>query len=451
MFTCIKCGKEFSIEKYLNQHYKRKTPCDKKDIHKCNICLKEFASKSSLSYHQNNRKTPCKKVDPILENYELRLENERLQHANIINNINTTNNNQIYNIHINGGDKYYKNQVLNQISDTFKVKGEEISRLMLQHDHDDENEFKNITIFTDIIIKICFNIQRPENWRFVYDKIAELLKIKINNSIVEFPDHFPEMIYIIYKYVVQYKELDPDIIEFYKKYITNYENNNYSGIDNKKFINECYEILKAQYMNMITIIDQRLKNNEVEVLPIKPIIEFKLNRFGGEDLSIMQLKAKNYKGAILIIMANDNNYDETHNFKYRRLRCNYNDLPSYDLFIYLIKIIYMNKKENKTIKYVGNSLYVYNGETWDCNVENELDTIFKKIHQFIYEFKIHIPDELIDFHKEKYDKTYNCYDSDDDSIEEVKDHFNEKYKLMLRYVLTDDKFDKMVNHFIKPI
>jgi hypothetical protein len=29
-FKCIKCGKDFANKKYLNQHYKRKTPCDKK-------------------------------------------------------------------------------------------------------------------------------------------------------------------------------------------------------------------------------------------------------------------------------------------------------------------------------------------------------------------------------------------------------------------------------------
>ena len=213
MYPCIKCGKEFKIKYELDRHYKRKTPCDQDKIYECDRCLKIFQNSSNLKRHLN-RKTFCKKVDALLKIHELELENEKLKHVNTIKNI-TNNNNQIYNICFNEGDRYYKNQILNQVSDNFRIDGPELSKLMLPPHHDDMNDLKNITLFTDIIIKICFNIQRPENWRFIYDKITELLKIKINDDIMEFPDHFPEMIYIIYKHVINYKDLDKDIIDFY--------------------------------------------------------------------------------------------------------------------------------------------------------------------------------------------------------------------------------------------
>lgn len=55
-FVCKKCEKGFSEERYLQQHLKRKTPCDKKFI--CPKCRKSFGNDYTLKNHLN-RITPC--------------------------------------------------------------------------------------------------------------------------------------------------------------------------------------------------------------------------------------------------------------------------------------------------------------------------------------------------------------------------------------------------------
>lgn len=84
MYQCVKCQKQFKNKFDLTRHYDRKKPCDQTIIHKCDNCLKEFSTKLNLTNHQNRQK-PCKKVDPIMENYELKLENERLKNKIVTN------------------------------------------------------------------------------------------------------------------------------------------------------------------------------------------------------------------------------------------------------------------------------------------------------------------------------------------------------------------------------
>jgi len=64
--TCKKCGKKFKTYRYLDQHKRRKIPCDR--VLKCDKCDKVFDSSSHLQQHLN-RKTPCvpEEIPVILE------------------------------------------------------------------------------------------------------------------------------------------------------------------------------------------------------------------------------------------------------------------------------------------------------------------------------------------------------------------------------------------------
>ena len=65
-FKCIKCGKVFKLEKYFNQHNRRKTPCGIVEVNnnspnKCIYCNRTYSNKYTLARHhkfctiKNNR------------------------------------------------------------------------------------------------------------------------------------------------------------------------------------------------------------------------------------------------------------------------------------------------------------------------------------------------------------------------------------------------------------
>jgi hypothetical protein len=56
-FTCEKCGKEFTTHKTLQNHYKRKIPCNREL--RCDKCGKTFDKLSNYKRHTTNRKTLC--------------------------------------------------------------------------------------------------------------------------------------------------------------------------------------------------------------------------------------------------------------------------------------------------------------------------------------------------------------------------------------------------------
>lgn len=65
-FICNKCNKGFVEDRYLQQHLKRKTPCNKEHI--CSKCNKVFESGKLLLRHLN-RKTPCALEEiPVITN-----------------------------------------------------------------------------------------------------------------------------------------------------------------------------------------------------------------------------------------------------------------------------------------------------------------------------------------------------------------------------------------------
>lgn len=64
--VCQKCGKEFTQERYLQNHLNKKVPCDKK--HKCVKCNKEFPSNSALSAHLN-KITSCVPKETLMTDF----------------------------------------------------------------------------------------------------------------------------------------------------------------------------------------------------------------------------------------------------------------------------------------------------------------------------------------------------------------------------------------------
>ncbi len=73
-FKCNKCDKEFTTKSNLNQHFKKKIPCDKeKEKPQCDICLQYFYDERSLKYHKNKKK----KCKPAVE--RLTKENNQLR------------------------------------------------------------------------------------------------------------------------------------------------------------------------------------------------------------------------------------------------------------------------------------------------------------------------------------------------------------------------------------
>ncbi len=73
-FKCNKCDKEFTTKSNLNQHFKKKIPCDKeKEKPQCDICLQYFYDERSLKNHKNKKK----KCKPAVE--RLTEENNQLR------------------------------------------------------------------------------------------------------------------------------------------------------------------------------------------------------------------------------------------------------------------------------------------------------------------------------------------------------------------------------------
>jgi hypothetical protein len=194
-------------------------------------------------------------------------------------------------------------------------------------------------------------------------------------------------------------------------------------------------------MEMILLIDARLKSTTIEAAPAEPIIEFKLNEFQQEDLSLLIKRVSTFRAVIDGIAKNENDfyYDEKTKFRYRSLRCTFAELPEYDLFLFVIRIIYHMKKENRTIKYEDKSFMTYNkGEWHSVEFIQLIKFVFIKIHDCFLEYDIELPQSLIDNFKITYDE------DEDEIMEPLK-----KYNLMLRYFFTDPEFERMSRHPVR--
>ena len=83
MFKCLKCNKEFKYESKLNEHNKRKIPCNTpKKEYKCNICKLQF----KCPYDQNKHE----KTQKHITNYNIYNSNVQIGDNNLQNIINLT-------------------------------------------------------------------------------------------------------------------------------------------------------------------------------------------------------------------------------------------------------------------------------------------------------------------------------------------------------------------------
>lgn len=433
-FKCMYCYKEFKYKYYLDRHYNRKNSCNMVENTRCFICLKDFSSKDALKKHMN-KQTQCQ---PMINT------------QNTINGNHNVINNKIYVNYINRGDKEYKEQIMHQIVDQFKITNCLLIKLALSSDNDENDNLNNPVDCTNLINAICMNIHTPENWRFIYDNMSRILKIQVNNNVVDFEDNFLEFVYRLYKEVVNcqfVKDIDPKLIGFYTKFIDDYENNIYEDLNINEFLNQCQQTIFGCYMELINELDAQVKGKGV--IGPKPIGTL-INMFDKEDLTIVnQTQTKTIK---LILNKIRYGYGNINNYQYKSLKCTFDELMIYDIFIRLFRTIYIDNKNNTTIQYINGNFRIYqknkNGKKWVIiRYDLLLIMIFIKFKEFNKLHEIYLPDMLLN---EFQIKRIECDDSDSDSDSKKDQPFDlnhlSKFKKMLKYMLQDSELTNMCDH-----
>lgn len=442
---CFKCNKTFRDMCDLKRHQERKKLCIDDISYQCNNCFKSFTTNQQLTNHMN-KKTPC------LTNTTI---NSHHHNSNSYNNTIHI----INNYHINGGDKEYKRVIMSQIVEKFKFTSINLIRLAVSNDKKDN--LNNICDIVNLINVICFDINESNNWRFIYDNMNKILKMKVKNRVVDFKDNFLEFVYNLYKEVIQsnfIKESNSDIIVHYANFIEEYENHKYDDLNINEFLNECHTQLECSYKNLVTNLDDRIKNKDNNKKQHTPTIigDYLLSLFGEEDMMIQLNKQTQCKQAIKFIVdgvfEKDIYYDPDQEFAYKSLQCTFKDVAIYEVFIYLFKMIYLIHKPNGTIRYMNKSLQVYlkgkQFKQWkNISIQNLLTTVFKKMHEFNDKNGIRLTPKLYDEYQIKYEEDSDDSDNDSNKRSEIADmdHLH-KYELMIKYLLSDNKFDSMTSH-----
>lgn len=224
---CVKCGKEFSTKSNLNQHLKRKIPCDKTTNLDCKKCNKVFFSEFNLKRHLN-RKTPCipknkeiddkikiieaevKKEITILEakaKFSLEIEKEKTKRKELSSKSNTTSNNVINSNNITTNTSTINNIIINNFRDNTQNAREILGKLSLddfrylvdsnmgvkgtienifRHFYNNPNFPENRAISIPDISKKEFSIYLDDMWKKVqYDEIRR----PIINQLIQTIDH----------------------------------------------------------------------------------------------------------------------------------------------------------------------------------------------------------------------------------------------------------------------
>jgi len=248
MYKCELCNKEFDRKYNLQQHLKRKIACN--NIIQCSNCLNQFKTKQGLLRHKD-RKNPCEKVNLEQENKKLKEKIEQLEKTStraITNNNtnNTTNNNiniQLDKLYIttdsfkeikkilkysNGLNQLCYNDIIQQAN----LLVDENTKSTIKMCKDTENNFtleKNYNhLKSDMIMKfvklLCFNINNPENWIFIYDYLFKKMKVKINNNLEDINNQLILIVYTMIKGLI-IKDTKKELHESYYIFIDRYENN----------------------------------------------------------------------------------------------------------------------------------------------------------------------------------------------------------------------------------
>jgi hypothetical protein len=200
-YICEKCGKVFKKQCNLYTHLKRKRPCVEvanrgaEDVPpKCDMCNKDFSTKSSLTRHKKVCKQ--KKAHANSDNSEIlkrlaRLEREleetkkqlaevsdktptQTNITNVINNINNTNNGNMTNITIIGD---YKNPDMTGIAFDKALMDNaknycDIHRIFIERIYFNENYPKNFSI--TMANDAAFVVRDNEEWKKYGDANAKL-------------------------------------------------------------------------------------------------------------------------------------------------------------------------------------------------------------------------------------------------------------------------------------
>jgi len=432
-YGCDKCDKEFSNNQQYKNHINRKIPCNR--IIECTICKEQFKTKQLLKRHKNRKIKKCYPPDITSELNSLKEEIKELKNKQNITNITNNITNNIINIFTPEGKLYHTHFLKSKPLEQLELKIDDLSKLTLEDYTDD---LSNIYNFTNLIKKVCFNIDMSDNWIICKDELFESLLLKVDDTnIVDCKDNILKLIYTIATQIVECEGLDIELFLFYKSFISNYKKNEYKDNNKlKNFIKECNTELFKHQKELLEIIKDR--QNKHKNKTIKTIEELKVNNFGEEDIRFIKKSALDMElNSILEKKYPDrvyNNSSIVNEFRYYGIM----DVKMIDMFIYFLRIIYNNDEQisNKTIQYKEYKFYVYRNDRWDVIKSKDLvNQIFTKIHLILKLNKIKLTegvyteDYVIESFKEKYTIHY--------TIGDVK-----KYsKILIEYYKDNNAFD----------
>lgn len=366
MFKCKLCQKEFTTNQNLIRHSTlRKKPCNKEIIFKCDNCLKIFSTKANLTRHLN-RKNPCKQIIN---------KDQTTQIQNITNNNNTTNNTIInYNLIIQNEEVAQK--IFEQIGkSTYQIvssKNKGNTRILQLSDRSSTSIFDQAPAIFDLIERMFFNIDKPENWILLKDEVENKFKIKLEeSSFKDFNVNIYKIIYVLFKDILKYADKnknDPNVIKFYKNYITRYDDNYFIDVNSitikdnmNKFIQYINGRMETRYENFIQNIEKLLlRENDDELNWLDTHID--IIPLGNEDLTIFNreelIKNIDYTNKYQFLLSfikfihNNNSFPEYQNIQYENEKiiiCNKNK-PKYSQWDYQINEYYLLDTIIKNIK-----------------------------------------------------------------------------------------------------
>ena len=241
MFKCLKCNKQFKFESKLNEHTNRKTPCDKKDDLKCELCNVKFSCPYNKNIHEKTKKH--------ISNVQMNTINGNNNHVenHIGDNINNYNN--IINLTLqtkpfNDTDfTYLRKWIIDDIGDDLYVKvmkkeflcpQEKIRSLfrgileLLEHLHfnltnEDNHNLKILLMFPGfkkpIYEYLILEIEQSTNkisWNtLTYEEfIKELFNhlTRMNETIKN--ENFEKYVYFLKKYLIHDEEISIEMMPF---------------------------------------------------------------------------------------------------------------------------------------------------------------------------------------------------------------------------------------------
>ena len=365
-YPCYKCDKIFNTKYNLNRHLKRKIPCNKNKEFKCDICLKNFACNQTLENHKK-KKYPCKPPDLELLNntiVSLKNQNQSLQINNNTNNTNNSHNNITYNTNIIVAQEQMKNHINSNcytLNDIQKLVSNEhiydyLELATVDKDYDEDDVLQNTKDISLLIKYVFCNVDLQENFIFFKDFIENQIYVRLNEEMKELsPFDINYIIYVLFKQLLTYNNLDSEMRVFFRKFIKKYDNQEFRTLDKKEVKEFVKKIKNDLNLSLIELYDD-IKNYKKEKFTLlheknekfkKELEKNKLDRqtkLLEEDTKISMKYTKDIL-SILLNLFKDINSDEDYKFQ-------------------IISKTYFNEdiKYIKLISYFINDLYISNSK-----------------------------------------------------------------------------------------